>query len=247
MTKTQRYRYEMFVRVRDFGRAHSELFAESSTGGKTFAHVAAAVAAIDDHMKNRVVAKAEARRGESATREAVFSGMKTIAKVARRVTRGTTTARIFVMPRRRSFKVELATAKAFAEQAEKRQEQFLRFGLPPVFVSDFSALVNELQQTESVRLSSKTLKRQAQEGIREVIKDTLNDVRDLDALVEIAMRHDPVSLAAYDSARRIEGQGSSKKASAVKVPEQAIAPVAETAPADASAAGDPVVALVKAS
>ncbi|MCC6991515.1 MAG: hypothetical protein IT181_21120, partial [Acidobacteria bacterium] len=53
----------------------------------TFAQVTAAVAALDDHLKNRVVARAEARKVKAATRAAVFDYMKTVALAARRVTR----------------------------------------------------------------------------------------------------------------------------------------------------------------
>ena len=87
MTRQQRYRYEMFVRVRDFGAAHKELFPESSTGGQWFAEVSGAVAAIDGHLKNRIVAVADSRRVKSTTRAAVLDYMKTIALTARQVTK----------------------------------------------------------------------------------------------------------------------------------------------------------------
>ena len=46
MNRNQRFRYEMFVRVRSFGVANRDQFPESSTGGKALALVEAAVAAI---------------------------------------------------------------------------------------------------------------------------------------------------------------------------------------------------------
>jgi hypothetical protein len=45
----------------------------------------------------------------------------------------------------------------------------------------------------------------------------LSVIRDLDAAVVIGARHDPIRLAAWHAARRIEGQGSSSSA-LVKVP-----------------------------
>ena len=57
MTRRQRYRYEMFVRVRDFGRASQDLFPASSTGGQAFGRVIAAVAAIEDHLTKRDLAR----------------------------------------------------------------------------------------------------------------------------------------------------------------------------------------------
>ena len=60
MKKQQRFKYEMFVRVRDFGAAHAALFPEATTGGQAFARVLAATAAIEEHLKNPVLGKAEA-------------------------------------------------------------------------------------------------------------------------------------------------------------------------------------------
>ena len=250
MKKQQRFKYETFVRVRDYGTAHAALFPESSTGGQTFARVTAAVAAIDDHLKNRVVARAEARKVKTTTRAAVVDGMKTLALTARRVTRPEPGPSPFRMPTRRTVKVEIATARAFMAEAEKRQDQFLRFGLAPTFVSDFRALVDDLQRAVDVRLSSKTVRRQAQAGIETALAEGLESIRDLDAIVAIATRQDPVAYAAWQSARHIEGQGSASPG-----PEEEPAPsVDATTPAVAAAppdsgtkAPDPALVLGRAS
>ena len=46
MTKEQRFKYQMFVRVRDFGVVHAALFPEASKGGQAFARVSKAVAEV---------------------------------------------------------------------------------------------------------------------------------------------------------------------------------------------------------
>ena len=48
MTRDQRFKHEMFVRVSDFGTANRAAFPESSTGGNMFAQVSTAVAEIED-------------------------------------------------------------------------------------------------------------------------------------------------------------------------------------------------------
>lgn len=212
MTRDQRFRYEMFVRVRDFGAARTALFPESSRSGQTFARVAAAVAAIEEHRKNHVVATAEARRVKAATRAAVFDYMKTIALAARRVTRPDVRESPFRVPRRRNLERELATARAFIEEAEKRRGEFVGFGLPPTFIGDFRVLVDNLQQAVNVRLSSKTVRREASTGTRTTLVRGFDAIRDLDVLVAMATREDPTTFAAWSAARRIEGQGSSSGA-----------------------------------
>ena len=51
MDRSNRFKYEMFVRVRDYGIAQADLFPESTKAGQRFAEVAAAVAAINAHVK----------------------------------------------------------------------------------------------------------------------------------------------------------------------------------------------------
>ena len=82
MTRQQRFKYEMFVRVRDFGAAHAALFPEASKGGQAFARVLAAVAALDEQQQAHLLGLAEARRIKAATRDAVNDYMKTIAAAA---------------------------------------------------------------------------------------------------------------------------------------------------------------------
>ncbi len=190
MNKSQRFRYEMFVRVRDFGAARQELFPESSRSGEAFKRVAAAVAAIEEHRKDHVVGTAEARRVKAATRAAVFNYMKTVALAARRVTRPDASENPFIVPRQRNLERELATARAFIEAAEARQTEFVSFGLPPLFISDFRKLVDTLQQAFDLRLGSKTVRREAIAGTRMAITRGLEAVHDLDALVTIATLDD---------------------------------------------------------
>jgi hypothetical protein len=248
MTREQRFKYEMFVRVRDYGTANSDLFPSSSTGHETFGRVTTAVAVIDDHLKNRVLARAEARKVKAVTRAAVFNYMKTLALAARRVTRLEPGINPFRLPSRRSLKVEISTARAFIEEAEKRQEQFVRLGLPATFVSEFRTLVNQLQQAVDVRLNSKTVRGKAQAGIRTALADGLEAIRDLDAIVAIATRQDPTRFAAWQSARRIEGQGSASSSSKATSPAAVTIPAAVPAePKPVNQAPEPAFALGRAS
>ena len=230
MKKLQRFKYEMFVRVRDFGTAHAALFPQATTGGKAFARVLAAAAAIDENLKDHVLGKAEARRVKATTREAVADRLRTIAAAARRLTRAESSFNPFVLPKRRSLAAQLSTARAFMQAAATRQPQFEQFGLPATFIGDFGAMVDELQLAVDVRLNSKTSRRKAQAGIATALADGLDAARDLDVIVSIATRHtDPATFAAWTAARRIEGQTSG----GAKVPVATVPPAsaAPTAPA----------------
>jgi hypothetical protein len=195
----------MFVRVSEFGTANREAFPETSTGGQVFAEVASAVAAIEDHMKKRVVARAEAQKVKSATRAAVMEYMKAIARTGRMLAVDESEANRFKMPTRQSAAAVLSTARAFIQEAEARQAEFIRFGMPETFISDFTKLVNTLEAAVNVQLNSRTLRHRAQKGIEAALADGLTATRTLDVVVTNQLREDPVGLAAWHGARHIEG------------------------------------------
>ena len=205
MTRQNRFKYQMFVRVRDFGADRKEVFPEASGAGGAFRRVAAVVAAIDEHQKDHIVARTKVREVKASTREVVYEQMKAIALAGRRVTEEEPGANPFRMPKRRRIATEIATARAFIEEAEKRHDTFVRFGLPATFVADFRVLVDGLQQLADVRLNSKTVRRQAMAGIEAELAQGMDAVRDLEALVAFATRQDPATFAAWTTARRIRG------------------------------------------
>lgn len=230
MTRRQWFRYEMFVRVRDFGVANVVAFPEGSSGGQAFARVAAALTAIDEHQADHLRVQAEARRVKAATRDRVFACMKTIAAAARRLTRKEPAESPFVLPRKRRLGAELAAANAFLEAAVPRRLEFERYGLPPTFMDDFRTSVQHLQQAVDVRLTSRTVRRRAQSGMAEAMAEGMDAARDLDVIVAATTRtSDPVTFAAWGAARRIEGLASRRAKQPVPALSAADAPSSKPA------------------
>lgn len=249
MTRQQRFKYEMFVRVRDFGAAHTALFPEASKGRQAVARVLAAVAELDEQQEAHLLGLAEARRIKTATRDAVFDYMKTIAAAARRITQQDPAASPFVLPRKRRLGAELTSARLFMAAASARPKDFEEFGLPATFITDFKTLVDQLQQAADVRLNSRTVRRRAQAGIVTALANGLEAARDLDVIVSIATRqHDPTTFAAWTAARRIEGQRDvpAKAPVPTPVPRPVVASAPRAEPERVPAA-EPFVALEKAS
>jgi hypothetical protein len=205
MTRDQRFRSEMFVRVRGFGETHREIFPESSAALELFAEVGRAVDALDAHMTSRVHAQAVVRRVKTETRRALFDYLKTMALVGRRVTRAEPGVSPFRLPRRRSVTGELATARSFIEEGSKRRDGFVHYGLPPTFVDDLQVLADRLQQAVDVRLNGRTAGREARSGIRSVLEQGLETIRDLDAMVATATTRNTAVFAAWRAARHIDG------------------------------------------
>jgi hypothetical protein len=205
MRKEQRYRHEMFVRVRDFGVANAARFPESTSGGQMFAQVAAAVDAIEAHLTRRVMARTEASRVKATTREAVTRYMHALAATGRRVAKSEKGVNPFRMPARKSAASILAAARVFIEEAERRQAQFVQFGLPEGFIGEFRTHVDDLERAINAQLNSRSARRRAQAGIENTLADGLDVIRNLDVIVANVMRDDPTSLAGWDGARRIDG------------------------------------------
>jgi hypothetical protein len=234
MTRQQRYRYEMLVRIRDFWAANLDRFPKSSNGGRLFALVVAAVAAIEDHLTRRDRARVEARRVKATTRAAVTRYMVAIARTARRVTAGEPGLNTFKLAGSRSMAAVLAKARLFIAEARPREAAFVELGLAPTFISDFTALVDQLDQAMAVRLSGRSLRHKAQTGIETALRSGAEAVASLDVLVPNALHDDPVREGHWRGARRIEGQGPAARVAKTSV----VTPVDEppaTAPVESPA------------
>lgn len=224
MTKEQRKRYEMFVRVRNFGAVNRDVFPESSEGGQAFTMVAEAVTAFENHLTERMKARADARRIRTATRRAVVDAMKAIAATGRRAAKAEPGAHPFRMPRRHSAAVVLSVARLFMAEAERRRDSFVKLGMPPTFLTDFHQLIGQLEQAVNVQQDSRGSRLKAQTGIEDALARGFDTILDLDVTVANALRGDAVRLAQWQGARHVEGQTSASRA--VSVP--AIAPATTT-------------------
>jgi hypothetical protein len=217
MNRKQRYRYEMLVRVRDFGTANAQLFPGSSKGGRLFGQVSAAVAAVEDHLTRRDRARVEARRVKATTRAAVTGYMVTIARTARRVTAGEPRPSPFKLTGSQTAAAVLSKARLFIAEARPREAAFVEFGLAPTFIRDFTALVDQLDEAVTVRLNGRGWRLKAQTGIENALRSGADALTNLDVLVPNALHDDPVREGHWRGARRIEGQGPARvvKASVV--------------------------------
>ena len=243
MTKYQRYKHETLVRGRDFGVTHVEVFPPSSPGGIKFAQLSEVVATIDEYMKNRVLGHAGTRGVDTAIRTKVVNYMRTLAKAARQMARTRRSQAPFILPRYRRLKVEVATAKAFLDEAGKRHAEFVAMGLPETFVGDFTALVNEFEQEVDGRLSGKTMRGQARVGIADALRKGMQLLGDLDVIVAMAAREDDVLAATWRIARQVEGQGTPETAAEAGPATEAIAASPSSSAAEPSPAAAPAGAL----
>ena len=67
MTRKERVRYEMLLRVGEFAVAHRGLFPETSAGAKTFAKVVEATDAVSVHVTSKTKGAQEGSSGPAAS------------------------------------------------------------------------------------------------------------------------------------------------------------------------------------
>ena len=204
MTKRQRVRYEMLVRVRNFGIAHREAFPESSAAGQAFGQLVGVVEQIENHLIRHTQGRTEARKVNVATREAVIEAMKAITATGRQAVAGETGPNPFRMPGSRSAAPLLASARYVMDEAERRSEKFVELGMPPGFLTDFAKLVDRLQVAIGVQHDSRAARRKARAGIASSIARGNTLVAQLDVTVANSVRPDPVRLGEWLGARSVD-------------------------------------------
>src|ERR1700757_2344507 len=85
MTNKETRRYEMLVRVRDFGEAHRDLFPKSTPGGEAFGAVAEAVRQMTDHAVVKLSTAQEGKAARTDARAMLLDQLTAIAGTARPV------------------------------------------------------------------------------------------------------------------------------------------------------------------
>jgi hypothetical protein len=218
MSKTERIRYEMLLRVRDFGMSHRAAFPESSKGGKTFAKVAQAVADIDAHATAKQLAAHEGRRAKAAARTAVRRWMLAIARTARDLIRATPELEATLrMPSRKAEVVLLGSARTFLEGAVRIEDQLVELGLSATFLAEFRGAVDTFENELAGRRSGRGRVAAGRAAIKAALIDGMDAARTLDVVVTNTLGHDPALFARWQRDRRLV-DGKAKNPAAVTAP-----------------------------
>ena len=209
MKDTERRRYEMLVRVRDFGDAHAASFPAASRGGELLTTLGQIVEDLGAHAAQQSASATAATAlaaSRSAARETLWDELEAISRTAGAFDpeRPDLTER-FQLPRRnRNDQVLLATARAFLAEARPLKAEFVRYELPANFIERLEAHLAAFDESvteQNLRAQSRVA---ATSSIGETIERGVALVRQLDAIVKNKFRDDPAELAAWESASRTE-------------------------------------------
>jgi hypothetical protein len=219
MTRVERVRYEVLLRVKDFGIKHRDRFPELSKAGQVFARVAQAVADIEAHMLASLQAVRDGRKGKTAARARVQEWMLTIARTARDVVRrgpgGDTT---FKMPRRTSDVSLLASARLFLDDTRPMSEELIALGLPENWQGEFSLAIDGFEEQMRGRRDGRYGVATARTGIKTALNEGFDALRTLDVIVANTLKDDAPLLAGWERSRRVVEGRSKPDADATSPP-----------------------------
>jgi hypothetical protein len=206
MKQTEKTRYQLFVRVRDFGAVNVDTFPASSPGGHAFAVVTKAIEAIKAHTTAKRLATTEGRKLKTERRSAVRTQMQEIVRTAKGVARELPGIdRHFRIPARRSDVVLVTAARSMLIAVDGMTERFVRLGLASSFVEDLRDAVDTLERSHDLHQSGRKALTEAQTGIGLAIARAFDAIRLLDIVVPNTLKSDPVRLAGWRRIRRLEG------------------------------------------
>ncbi len=203
MTRTEQVRYEMLLRVRDFGANHQDRFPESSPGAQAFATVAGLAAEIERHATDKLVTVREARRLKADRRKAMLERMQTITRTSRGI-RTESGARLQLrMPDRTSDVAMVRGARALLQEAGPYQDQMVRLGLPATWFAELRDAADAFDAAMTERRTGRSGVAGAQAGIRDALARGADTARTLDIIVANTLGADPVVMAAWARDRRL--------------------------------------------
>lgn len=208
MKDSETRRYEMFLRVRDFGAVHAGVFASSTLGGELFARLNQLIADLDTHMSAQSSgerANAQTGTGKAVARDELRRDLEAISRTARSMALSNPGLEDkFRAPRSISDQKLLSLARSFATDALPFKAEFLRRGLRPDFLEDLDADIDVFEESITHKIRNRGARVAATVTIDEKIEQAMNTVRELDAIARNTFAEDPSNLAMWISASHTE-------------------------------------------
>lgn len=208
MKDTERFRYEMFRRVREYVAGRAAEFPPTTLAGELLIRINTEINNLNAHMTAQ-------DSGRSATRASSASKAAARDELRRDLEAISRTARVMALtmpgledkfraPRNVSDQGLIAMARAFAADALPLKTEFIRRGLPDDFLEDLAADIAEFEQAINLKIQKRGAQVSATAAIDDALQRGMDIVRELDAIMRNKYASDPPSLAAWLSASHTE-------------------------------------------
>lgn len=215
MDAVERRRYDMLVRVRDFGAENAADFPAGSVGAESFATVGAAVGELDASGATQASGMSSGRQGtamKSNAREDVREGLRAINRTARALAIDDPGLNEkFLMPRGDNDQKLLAAARSFVTDAEPIKNKFVEYGLNLDFLDNLQENITAFEQAVGDKNAATEEHVGATAEIDAQIEIGMVAVRKLRAIVPNKYANNPSKLAAWTSASHVENAPQKQK------------------------------------
>lgn len=214
MNDLERNYYNAFVGVRDFGADNATDFKAGSAGANNFAAVGAAAL----EMEQSGAVQASGAGGQMTMQKGLAiaqlrEDLQAINRTARALAvDDSAVGELFRMPNGNNEQNLLAAARSFLTGATPLKDRFVEYGLPADFIEDLQADIADFEQSVTEKGTTSGEKVSATASIGDAVKNGLEALRRLRAIVPNKYRDNPTKLAAWTSASHVERAAKKKKA-----------------------------------
>jgi hypothetical protein len=198
------WRYEMFLRVREYGAARLTEFPVTTLAGELFADLNQLITAIEAATAKQASERSaalESSDSKSAARDELRRDLEAISRTARALALSRPGLEDkFRAPRSIGDQALLTLARAFAADALPLKDDFIRRGLPEDFLEDLASDIEAFEQAINRKIQTQEAQVAATATIDPLIERGINIVRELDAIMRNKYANDAGALAAWLSA-----------------------------------------------
>lgn len=206
MNDMERRRYNMLVRVRDFGAENAGDFPASSVGGANFAVVGTVIGELEQSGAAQMSGAAQqSTTQKAAARAGLREDLQAINRTANALALDNAGLDDkFRMPRGDNDQTLLAAARTFLAEAAPHKKDFTDYGLPADFLTELQADIEAFEQAATDKSTATGARVEATAAIDAAIQTGMTAVKKLDAVVSNKYRDDAGKLAAWTSVSHVE-------------------------------------------
>lgn len=209
MNAKQRRHNERAQRVDLFLDAQSADFPADSKGGVAAARLKEELvnlSALDVARSAGASKRQQGTAGRRDVRDALRELLLAVSETARTIALDHPDIKgIFALPGKdRSDQTLIAAARASADAAAPLVGLFVEYDLPANFVNDLKAKADSLEHYISLQTEGTGARADTNASVEETLQHLAEQIERLDTIVRNKYRDDPVKLAAWERARRVE-------------------------------------------
>jgi hypothetical protein len=216
MTDNQKRRLAALGRIAVFGTLHPSDFAAGTKSADLLAQIRTAEAEATAGAAGQESGGGAMRAGTRSKAELfdeLYEDLRAINRTAKAIAVDEPgLEQKFRMPRSPSYPLTLATARAFLADATPLSAKFIEYEMPADFLADLAADIAAFDEAEDDQDAGLTSRVGATRSVAEAIMAGMGALRRLDPLMRNKYRNDPVKLAEWFTASRVERVASKKKA-----------------------------------